>query len=86
MTSSSRRLVEAAHFSSSEQIDEQPDVRLVVVDRETDPQHVAADIGDAIFRFQLLVPALCGWASEGEEARVRRSVERVEWLGVPNGV
>ena len=52
-----------------------------MIDCEADPQHVAADIGDAVAGLERLVPALRIRASEGEEPRVRLAIERVEKLG-----
>src|SRR6185437_14354535 len=73
------------HFRSlqlPQQRREPVDVTIVLVDSKTDPQNVAANVGDAVPGLELLVPAQCGGASEGEEAGMRKAVDRIEELGL----
>ena len=52
-----------------------------MVEAETDPEHVAADVGDAVARCQCGLP-LCGAGmAEGEEAGVGAAIERVQEFG-----
>src|SRR5690349_16849105 len=63
------------------ELNEAVDVAFVLIDAETDAQHVAAHVGDAVPRLELGIPALGVWAAESEEARVRLPLERIEKLG-----
>ena len=58
------------HDRSSSQFDQAPDVLFVLIDCETDAEHVAAHVGDAIARLQRLLPRLGAAIAKGEEARV----------------
>ena len=69
---------------SPQMTDEAVDVVLVLIDSESDPQHVAADVGDAIAREQIRIPALRTGIAKGEEAGMRAAVERIEQIGVRN--
>src|SRR6476469_1724618 len=65
-------------IQSPEKADKPIDVIFVLIDSEADPQHIAANVGDAVLNLEVGIPALGVGASEGEEARVRAAFERIE--------
>jgi len=70
------------YLELSEKRDEALQIAFILIDAETDPQHVAANVGDAVAGLQLGIPALRIGASESEEPSVSApiSVQRIEKL------
>src|SRR3569833_3027322 len=58
------------------------DVFRVVIERQADAQHVVAHVGDGAGIQQLGFPSLSLRVTEGQEARVRLAVQRVQQLRI----
>ena len=58
------------------------DILFILIDAEADTQDVTANVGNAVPRLEIGVPALRIGAAEREKARVRPPIERVQKIRI----